>query len=325
MTKEEALVQSSKDQTFLKNNEDWNNDYDVCLQAVKSFRAAVPYISYDLRSNKEFALQALQSRSSILRHFGKNLKNDLDVVKLAVDKDKDEFQFVSNSLKQNIEAGFHFITSHRRLFKLLPLSSRTNYDLCALSLNCDSSFELEKRVAGANLEYIPSELIDFDIAIQAMKNNGDMFCFLPENLKDNKEISLIALQTSTYSPKVFNEISDRLKMDIDCILMALESNSSFLDKRGKLVYPDNDFLNRFAVYSYYGNNQDYKEIIHNLNICIANHPDFNPIEDILNLGLKSKHVGAIFHCRLDEWIANFEKDKLTNFIKKQNNRKIETL
>jgi hypothetical protein len=210
------------------------DDKEIALIAVERSYNAFEHLSDRLRSDREVVIKALTCNSSYntISFVGTDeLKNDLEILKLAV-------------------------KGHKQAFGYIPEKWRTNRELIELVLAAEVA-------ATSSFEYFPPEYRDNEeIAKKVVKDDASCFEYLSERLRNNKEIALLAVSKSGMALREMPEmmlddkdivlaalsndgwrycdkISDRLKNDIDVVLAAVSSDNRTLEDFPE-VFKDNE-------------------------------------------------------------------------------------
>jgi len=154
-----------------------NNDY--ALIAIKSKGSALRFLSDKYKKDKEFVFKALKNGASI-EYLDENFKNDKEIVRKATENNWREFEFASDSLRndkvliQQVIQATHSIDSKRYLFRYLPEKLRNNKKFCLKLISKDWGLfpALNKDLKD-----------DMDILIEAIKQNDFAIHWASERLK----------------------------------------------------------------------------------------------------------------------------------------------
>jgi hypothetical protein len=183
------------------------------------------YSSDDLKNNCEFVLDAIKiGRSDVLEYAADHFKDDseflLNIIQILDNNYEDInniLEFISDNLK-NTPQFFLDILKIRNDIEVLKYVSE--------NLQNDRNFVLLCMKYGYAFENISENLRnDYEIVLEAIRNDGDNLMFASDNLKNNSEIVLEAIQNKF---KSICYASDDLKNNPDFILSALEQNSNNL-------------------------------------------------------------------------------------------------
>lgn len=102
------------DPYILKNlPEKFKNDEDVVIAAAKKYYGNLKYASDELKNNKKFILRAINELNQdsyfgeiqeayFLNYLSKELKNDEDIVKAAIKKNRENLQYASERLQKSL-------------------------------------------------------------------------------------------------------------------------------------------------------------------------------------------------------------------------------
>ena len=93
--------------------EKFKNDEDVVIAATKKYYGNLKYASDELKNNKKFILRAINELNQdsyfgeiqeayFLNYLSKELKNDEDIVKAAIKKNRENLQYASERLQKSL-------------------------------------------------------------------------------------------------------------------------------------------------------------------------------------------------------------------------------
>ena len=178
-----------------ENFPDWaKDDEEIATIAVENSYNSFENASLRLRSDRALVIKAFTSQCSYdtINHVGtEELKNDIEILKLAV-------------------------RGHKQAFGYIPEKWRSNKELIDIVLSGkgnSSSFKL-----------FPAEYKDNrEIAIKVLNDDGNCFQCLSERLRDDKELAILSVQKAY----TLEYASERLRDDKDVIMIALKENPWF--------------------------------------------------------------------------------------------------
>ena len=163
------------------------NDYDVVLAAVKFDGTALEDASEVIQNNKNIVLAAIAQNSNALQFASKNLKDDDEIVKLAVTNIKETLVLQDDGLSSPLQ------------YASIRLQEDYNMVLLAVTHN------------GRSLQYAPKILRDnYNIVLVAVTHSGISLQYASERLKSDIQICLAALNQDK---KSYRYIGDDLKND----------------------------------------------------------------------------------------------------------------
>jgi hypothetical protein len=172
-------------------------DEEIGLLIINLNPKLYPHLSMELRNNKEITKKAVLFDGLFLHKASDILKNDLEIVKIA--------------LKQNLNAFF---------FCSPELQNQKNF-----VIQCVKEFNLYLHSNWINSHI--SLFSDYEFIFQLCKLNGGMLEYASKNLRSDKKIMLIALDQTE---KAFRYC---LEFDEEIALMAVEKNGFNLQYAGK--------------------------------------------------------------------------------------------
>ena len=103
---EQALPMEKKRENALvdgENFEEFANDKEVVLKAVKRDGYNLQYASPELKNDKEFILEAIKEHGKVIQHISNALKSDLDVILAAIKQNPDALRFISKNIREQVE------------------------------------------------------------------------------------------------------------------------------------------------------------------------------------------------------------------------------
>lgn len=162
-------------------------------------KSVFEFASDNLKSDKEFVLEMVKKRGSLLYIVDNNLKSDKEVVLTAVRQNTCVFQYASDNLKSNREFIFELV------------------EYCGLSI----------QYASQNLK------ADREIALRAIKQNPFSLRYLDDKLKADREIVLIAIRGNG---NVLEFVDNEFKRNQEVVFKAIKQNGDalkFVDEKLK--------------------------------------------------------------------------------------------
>ena len=216
------LIAKEKSYEF-KNFPDWaKDDKDIVLAAIYESYDAFKHASERLRSEREVVIAAFTAQSSFdsIQHVAsEELKNDIEILKLAVKGHEQAFSYIPEKWRANKEliqivlAGKVSSSS----FEHFPLEYRDNEEIAKKVINDD---------AGC-FQYLSERLRDNrELALSAVKNRGIYLEYASPRLRDDKEFVKIALKNDTWS--TLRSVSERLKNDIEIVVACVSEDNRTL-------------------------------------------------------------------------------------------------
>lgn len=171
-----------------------NNDEEIASIAVAKDSDNFKYLSEELRNNKqilEIALRQYQFGNSPLEFASNNLKNDTEIVMLAIEKDSlyspIAFSFASDNLKNNKQF-------------VLEVVKKNGFTLKFASIILRRDFEV-------GLEAVKNEYRSFEFVSESLKNDVD---FILESIKIDTRIKQYLEPKMLKHPSVKKALSKSL-------------------------------------------------------------------------------------------------------------------
>lgn len=292
MTKEEAIQKASIEFQFLKNNQEWNDDFDVCKKAIQRSGINIQYLSPRLACNKELALLAIEyykdrqisgifaNSSHTLAYLNESLLDDKKVVMAAIQYSGFEYHYASDRLKSDKEIAMTVVRMDGSNLRLLPYNLKGDKEIVLTAVQKNGSL-------GNIFQYASDKLKgDKEFILELIKNNLNSLSSIDDHLKNDKEFALQVFRLDAGLVRYFT-------------IPEYNSIEDILNDQGE------EFL--FSCFD----NKSY-----NLRHFIAIHQNFTPTLEQMNKGLndKNKEVREVFQLRESEWIAKIEENKLRNII-----------
>jgi hypothetical protein len=249
--KNKTNIQQIQENPFLlKERVEWQNDFNLVLEAVQRKPFLLRYASKELQNNEKIVTTSISQNGLCLNYASKEFKDNEEMVFKAMKSDIYAFQFasdrikndrrlafkavivnqdllnhVSNALRKDEDFNRRILINAPKLYKFIDDDMKRNRTVVkkALSVqnfkNLPSGFKIDKEIAmdllsrDANFyPLIPDELKnDFDISLQIVRRDGCCFTIIP---KDHQifETYFVALRTFFFLP---HAISITKVMDIN--------------------------------------------------------------------------------------------------------------
>jgi hypothetical protein len=233
----------------------FREDRVVALEAVRYRHAhAYEFISEELKSDREIALTAIQNNVHILKHAPDQIKNDFELMKIAVETDGMAYKFFSNELQKNRELVLKAINNQNTYYEWVP-------ELIEFVFKNGNEFRNDREIVlasvkrwGLHLELVSIELqADKEVVLEAYRKNQFSFKYAADTLKNDKDFILtIFNQKDGYH--VLEYISEEFKNDAD-----FKSAYKLAAKEGKIPYrylPDDLKNSREAVLNSFQNKNE---------------------------------------------------------------------
>lgn len=219
-----------------------------------------------------------------IKYIGPELKKSKELALKALNNLGD-YKLLPKEMQLNEKVVMEAIRIDDTVFKKIPDNLKNNPKIYQIAISQESKY----------FKLLSQEIQDSKvIVLQCIEINPNLLFDLPYLYKSDRDVVLQALMGDADTQRFceIEEIKNNPNYFIE-YLQTLENNIGF-----------NDILNRCA------NNQNFKT-----KLFIANHPDFLPTTDQIEIGLESrKALKEVYQLRKDEWLAKIEENKLKNNI-----------
>ena len=152
--------------------DEFRNNINLARIAVSSSPTNIESFSKEIKSNKQFAIECLKANKSVLENLSENLKDDEEIVKLALmNNNLGELEYASERIKSNKTFVLEILKSCTRA------SNRGNFlEYLPETLKDDREVVTEAiRIAGSNIEKASDRFKkDRDIALLAAQEDADI-------------------------------------------------------------------------------------------------------------------------------------------------------
>ena len=236
--------------------EELKNDEDVILKVIGKDMLLINGFPNNLRNNKDFILRAVKVNCFALKYASDSLKDDKEVVLKAIENNADAIKYASDRLKDNKEVMLKAVEHDgNALMYAFYLRDDKEVVLKAIENNIDAikyasdRLKHDKDVILKIMEidkdsdissYFTDELKDDkEVMLIAVENNGFMLKYASDKLKDDKDIVLKAVNQNGLA---LIYASDRLKNDKEVVLKAIESNTYAIEYASDELKKDKDII-----------------------------------------------------------------------------------
>ena len=215
------------------------NNYNMVMTAVSKNGLALQFASKELRSNFEIVNAAVKSNGLALQYASNELKNNRDVVLNAIKSNGLSFRYASRDIineKEVILEALNNINCYLNweddIMKFIPDKFYNDKDIMMLMLDINTcsvyyasdkllhnKTYLKKAVKNADIicDFIPKDiLIDKKSVLPLLKVNGEVYRYLSEELKNDKELALIAMKAPG-NTTAYKNLSFELRCDYDIL------------------------------------------------------------------------------------------------------------
>ncbi|EFC41317.1 predicted protein [Naegleria gruberi] len=232
-------------QTYLYSHrsivENLRNDPIFILDCVKKFGRVLAFLDLKYRSDRNYVLEAIRQidggtycyHKGLLRFASEELRNDREIVKVAVQNWASCFQFASDNLRRDEEVIRELISiSSGNVLEYAEESILKNVELVLFGLESDAGcFEL----------FDQSLQNDRDFILRCAKINGNIQ--VPDMFSSDREIMKTLLETCLRNRQsendIFYTIDESLFMDIEFVKELVDLYE---------IYPDTHFPTRLCKF-----------------------------------------------------------------------------
>ena len=196
------------------------------------------YLSPEFKKDRDIVLVSINNQlNPIFDLLPLKLRNDREIVMAAISKNATMIQFASKTLRGDEE-----IMSKAVRFNEEQSISDTVLQYASSKLLLRKKFCLEMiKENGDEFVNVPNELKnDINFIIQALKKNGYILKFLSNEYKENREYVLIAVNSNGCALEF---ASDELRADKEIAMMAIENRASAYSYTSQKLMFDEDILN----------------------------------------------------------------------------------
>ena len=186
---------------------------EAAIELVTQDFFAFENLPSELRSNKAVVLAAVahDDVGVCLKYASDELKNDREVVFIAVENSGSSLEYASDEMKVDKEIVLAAIANNEIALMYADESMKKDKEVMLLAISKDLSF----------LFYAEKEIV-----LEAVSADGNRLKFVSEKFKDDKDIVLAAVRSNG---KCLEFASFNLRNDIDVVTAAVLNDSSSID------------------------------------------------------------------------------------------------
>lgn len=177
----------------------------------------------DIINDKEVALALVKKYSLALRDLNDKNRDDEEIVKCAMTGDFRAYDYASNRLKRNVSIGKFAMTLYPYIYQILNSKLRDNKTITSMAVEYNPSyFEYASIKLKKDKKYV-IELLEKYKNVQGIK---EICKFMDDELKKDKEITLVAIQTNFHSLEYFDK---SVKKDKEVAIAAVNIHGRAID------------------------------------------------------------------------------------------------
>lgn len=183
-------IVQNKPERYLDIDEEYKNDYDIALTAIRGNYTLLKHFPEEFKSDKRIIFESIKYDVNNIQYRSDSIKNDKDfILKLA-------------------GAGINF--------EYLPLEYRLDKEMMKEAID---GYEF-------NIEYCDDSIKDIDLCYLSVEKDISCFLYFPEHIKNDKKVLFELLN---FDENIFDFFDDNLKneygKDINTFLKNISENN----------------------------------------------------------------------------------------------------
>lgn len=160
------------------------NDEDIALVAVSEATCSFKCLSKSLQNNRNIVIASIDKCSSNLRFVNDVFKDDDEIVNLAISKHVNNIGYASDRFKNNKSLAMALLEKNGNIVNVLSNNLKKDKDIITKAVS-----------SGYSLQYVYEPFLhDRNIIKIAVSNRIDEISFVPDYLKNDKEIILASFR-----------------------------------------------------------------------------------------------------------------------------------
>lgn len=213
-----AILEDACTLVLVQSEDSIAHDVDLAMLAVREEPRAIRLLPDPLRDNRELVLAALQTGGTelaYLQYASPELRADFEMVKMAISRNPRNYQFALGEPAADREIAFSAVQADRAMYKYVPELLRSDRDLALLVVtgscypgSCyplwdylGTSLKADREIIMAVLPHkgmyvkdIPHKVVDKEIALTAVRQDGLALQHIPKKWKKDNEVIMAAVQ-----------------------------------------------------------------------------------------------------------------------------------
>ena len=203
----EKLVTECCDSRFCSSfeyaSERIKNDKEIVLCLYKQNRDVRKYAGKKLLDDKKFAIEACHISGKIFENLSEELRDDEEVARLAFTTEPFMITYASDKIKSIKELALECCKREIKAYPSIGRFHKEDSDFVSVLI------ENIRKVRSEWVVYLPDAYQnDKDFMKQWLSHNGGSYKYLPETMKKDKEIALIALEHGEMLSEVHPDLLD---------------------------------------------------------------------------------------------------------------------
>lgn len=232
MTKEEAIKKVTEDGWCFKEMREFHDDIDVAKAALKSNGYNLSHLTNRLKNNKELVLIAVNQVGMALQYASLELKNDKEVVEAAIENRPDAIDYVGSS-QLDRSLYLKYIEKSPSSIKKASDEIRDDKEIALLLINSEPRF----------IEYLSPRLQDDkEIVKIAVKHHGHLLQYASSRLQDDDEIVNIAIKDNTDNYKYASKRLQEVNGTVNITIIKRVTKTIFRKYKCEVEIPKNIYL-----------------------------------------------------------------------------------
>lgn len=228
-----------------KEQDEWKDNKQVLLSAVKNNGLALKYASKNLKNDHDAVMAAITNDNSSLKYASKNLRNSIHIIKPAVSRDGRALEYASQHLKNDQDIVHTAVTQYGDSLRYASIELKDNIDIVTVAVKQDAHSlryasarlredeQLFRHYAIARVSLKGTEIKTFeekwkndrDVVSTAVKNDWTTLKYASQELKADK--TFIA-DMVTREGSALQYATDQLRSDKDIVLLAVKTRPEAL-------------------------------------------------------------------------------------------------
>lgn len=206
---------------------------DIILEKDASY---LRYFPDKYCGDKKVAMKVVAKRPRMLEMFLPILRDDKQLVTLAVNRDSTSFTFASDRLKDDFEMAYFAVNRNACNYQFVGPTMSNNRQLAELAV---------KKEPGNILHVGPELINDFNLAKVTLNKWPCNLAKMGSYWQDNKDFVIYAMKMERSGgggPYCFHLASKRLRRDKELIILAFELDTLHPGNLSKPMWADNDII-----------------------------------------------------------------------------------
>lgn len=219
LTQEEEILSRLKEKTYLQEDftqEQWSlikEKKHLAMALVQCDGNLLMHLPSKLRNDEDIVKKAVANRGNSIKYASKRLKNREDIILMAIQKEPLAFLEISKESQKNKEIVIELLTVMPYMIQYCDKSLINDIDVAKIVLP----------KAGTMIKSFGSEIKDNkELALIAVKSQYDAYFYLSKDLQKDKEIIIASIKSNKVG---LYDLLQHIKLtDMEIILNALDKD-----------------------------------------------------------------------------------------------------